>query len=135
MRRREPLSLIIARIARMPKLKNGSIAIASALACLFMLSPAAATLPTIPASGRVALGAFLNQTIADNLVPAVSVVIVNREQQLFLEAVGKLDAAKHVPLTSDSIFRIASMTKPITSLAVLVTHEDGMGGFEHPVPE
>jgi len=117
----------------MPKLKNGSIAIASVLACLFTLSPAAATLPTIPASGRVALGAFLNQAIADNLVPAVSVVIVNREQQLFLEAVGKRDAAKNVPLTSDSIFRIASMTKPITSLAVMMLHEEGKIGFDDPV--
>jgi CubicO group peptidase (beta-lactamase class C family) len=117
----------------MPKLKNGSIAFASVLASLFILSPAAATLPTIPASGRVALGAFLNQTIADNLVPAVSVVIVNREQQLLLEAVGKRDAAKHVPLTSDSIFRIASMTKPITSLAVMMLHEEGKIGFDDPV--
>src|SRR5437660_324185 len=98
----------------MPKVKNGSIAIASALACLLALSPAAATLPTIPASGRVALGAFLNQTIADGLVPAVSVIIVNREQQLFLGASGKRDVAKGAPLASDSIFRIASMTKPIT---------------------
>ncbi len=117
----------------MPKLKNGSIAFASVLASLFILSPAAATLPTIPASGRVALGAFLNQTIADNLVPAVSVVIVNREQQLLLEAVGKRDAAKHVPLTSDSIFRIASMTKPITSMAVMMLHEEGKIGFDDPV--
>jgi CubicO group peptidase (beta-lactamase class C family) len=117
----------------MPKLKNGSIAFASVLASLFILSPAAATLPTIPASGRVALGAFLNQTIADNLVPAVSVVIVNREQQLFLEAVGKRDAATNVPLTSDSIFRIASMTKPITSLAVMMLHEEGKIGFDDPV--
>jgi CubicO group peptidase (beta-lactamase class C family) len=117
----------------MPKLKNGSIAFASVLASLFILSPAAATLPTIPASGRVALGAFLNQTIADNLVPAVSVVIVNREQQLLLEAVGKRDAAKHVPLTSDSIFRIASMTKPITSLAVMMLYEEGKIGFDDPV--
>jgi len=117
----------------MPKLKNGSIAFASVLASLFILSPAAATLPTIPASGRVALGAFLNQTIADNLVPAVSVVVVNREQQLFLEAVGKRDAAKNLPLTSDSMFRIASMTKPITSLAVMMLHEEGKIGFDDPV--
>jgi CubicO group peptidase (beta-lactamase class C family) len=63
----------------------------------------------------------------------VSVVIVNREQQLLLEAVGKRDAAKHVPLTSDSIFRIASMTKPITSLAVMMLYEEGKIGFDDPV--
>src|SRR5437879_5485596 len=109
------------------------MAFAAVLACVVTLAPAAATLPTIPASGRVALSIFLNQIMADHLVPAVTVVIVNRGQQLFLDAVGKRDAAKNVALTSDSIFRIASMTKPITSLAVMMLHEEGKIGFDDPV--
>ena len=125
--------MIIARITRMPKMKNWAIAIVSAIACCVVISPAAATLPTLPASGRAALGAFLNQQIADGVVPAVSIVIVNREQQLVLDAAGKRDAAKNVPLTPDSIFRIASMTKPITSLAVMMLHEEGKIGFDDPV--
>jgi CubicO group peptidase (beta-lactamase class C family) len=125
--------MIIARIARMPKVKSGAIAIAAVLACLSLLSPAAATLPTIPASGRVALGAFLRQTIADAVVPAVAVIVVNREQQLFLDAAGKRDVAKRADLTPDAIFRIASMTKPITSLAVMMLLEEGTIGLDDPV--
>jgi len=117
----------------MPSLKNRVIAIAGAVACLSMLSHAAATLPTIPAAGRAALGAFVHQTINDKLVPAVAVVVVNREQQLFLDAAGKRDVAKNAALAPDAIFRIASMTKPVTSLAVMMLHEEGTIGFDDPV--
>jgi CubicO group peptidase (beta-lactamase class C family) len=117
----------------MPKVKNRSMAIAAALACLSILPPAAATLPTIAASGRAALGAFLRQTITDNVVPAAAVVVVNREQQLFLDAAGKRDVAKGADLAADAIFRIASMTKPVTSLAVMMLHEEGKIGLDDPV--
>ena len=45
----------------------------------------------------------------------------------------KSPPATDVALTSDSIFRIASMTKPITSLAVMMLHEEGKIGFDDPV--
>jgi CubicO group peptidase (beta-lactamase class C family) len=58
------------------------------------------------------------------MVPAVAAVVVNRDGELFLDAAGKLDA-KAVPMTPNAIFRIASMTKPVTSLAVMMLVEQG----------
>src|SRR6516162_4824413 len=40
-------------------------------------------------------------------------------------ASGKRDTTKNIPMTPDSIFRIASMTKPITSVAVMQLVESG----------
>src|SRR5216684_925398 len=115
----------------MPKLKNGSIAFASVLAFLFILSPAAATLPTIPASGRVALGAFLNQTIADNL--ALAVMMLHEEGKIGFDD----PVTKYLPefervrvMTSfndaDRTFESRPAARPIT-VRHLLTHTSGIG--------
>ena len=43
----------------------------------------------------------------------------------YLPAVGFRDNAKTIPLPSDAIFRIASITKPITSVAAMMLVEEG----------
>jgi CubicO group peptidase (beta-lactamase class C family) len=115
----------------MPALKYRS-ALAAAFAGLWIVSAAAAP-PVLSTAGEAALRVFLRQTVASNAVPAVAVVIVNRDQQIFLDATGKRDVAKDLPLGPDAIFAIASMTKPITSLAVMMLYEEGKIGFEDPV--
>jgi CubicO group peptidase (beta-lactamase class C family) len=49
------------------------------------------------------------------------------------EAVGFLDAAKTKPMPRDAIFRLASMTKPITSVATMMLAERGMLKINDPV--
>jgi len=119
----------------MSTIKTGRIAAAAAaVACVIAAAaPRAATLPTIPAVGRSAIGAFIRQSVADRAVPAVAVVVVNRDQQLLLDAAGKRDAEKRADLAAYAIFRIASMTKPITSLAVMMLQEEGKIGLDDPV--
>jgi len=107
--------------------------VAAAAACAAVAAPRAATQPTIAAAGRVAIGAFLRQSVADRAVPAVAVIVVNRDQQMLVDAAGKRDAEHKADLTADSIFRIASMTKPITSLAVMMLVDEGKIGVEDPV--
>src|SRR6266436_5827454 len=55
---------------------------------------------------------------------AVSVIARNGKVA-YLRAVGFRDHAKTVPLRSDAIFWIASMTKPVTSVAAMMLVEDG----------
>lgn len=109
------------------------MSLALLLAILTVSAPRAASTPTIPAAGRLAIDAFLRQAVADHAVPAVVAIVVNREQQLFLGGAGKRDVAKASDLTTDAIFRIASMTKPITSLAVMQLQEEGKIGFDDPI--
>jgi methyl acetate hydrolase len=114
-------------------MKTRSVSLAAIAACLVVAAPGAATLPAIPAAGRAAIAAFLRQTIADRAVPAVAVVVVNREQQMLLDAAGKRDAEKKADVAADAIFRIASMTKPVTSLAAMMLVEEGKIGLDDPV--
>jgi len=115
----------------MPTLKYRS-ALAAAFAGIAFVSAAAAP-PAMSTPGEAALRIFLRQTVASNAVPAVVAVIVNREQQIFIDATGKRDVANNVSLTPDAIFQIASMTKPITSLAAMMLYEEGRIGLDDPV--
>src|SRR5207247_348346 len=52
---------------------------------------------------------------------------------LHLESTGYADAATKVPMTPDTLFWIASMTKPVTGVAVLMLQEEGKLAVSDPV--
>src|SRR5262245_35486205 len=53
-------------------------------------------------------------------VPGVVTLVARRSRVVHFDAVGYRDAESKAPMTTDSIFRIASMTKPITSVALMM---------------
>jgi CubicO group peptidase (beta-lactamase class C family) len=62
------------------------------------------------------------------------VTLIAREgKTVDLHAVGFADVEKNTPMKADSIFRIASMTKPITSVAVMMLFEEGKLFLTDPV--
>ena len=61
---------------------------------------------------------------ADRIAGAVAIVM-HRGDIAYFEAVGQSDVAERTPMQKDAIFRIASMTKAITSAAVMVLVEEG----------
>ena len=70
--------------------------------------------------------------VADGPTPG-AVGLVARGDRFDVQVVGSLDAAGTAPMARDSIFRIASITKPITAAAVLVLVEDGLFALDDPV--
>jgi len=66
-------------------------------------------------------------------VPGVVALVVNRDGVVYEGAFGKLDVARNVKMPADAIFRIASMTKPITSVAVMMLLEEGKLRLDDPV--
>ena len=52
-------------------------------------------------------------------------LVTDRERVLYQGAFGVADVATGRPLTSDALFRIASMTKPVTSVALMQLVEQG----------
>jgi CubicO group peptidase (beta-lactamase class C family) len=60
-------------------------------------------------------------------------LVARRGHMVHLEAQGVMDMESKNPMRTDSIFRLASMTKPITSLAVMMLHEEGRFLLNDPV--
>jgi CubicO group peptidase (beta-lactamase class C family) len=59
--------------------------------------------------------------------------VVDADGTLYTGAFGRQDAANDVPMATDTIFRIASMTKPVTSVAVMMLVQEGDIGLDDPV--
>jgi CubicO group peptidase (beta-lactamase class C family) len=80
----------------------------------------------------LALDASLRGAVERKDVPGVVALITDRDQVLYQSAFGVADVATGRPLTSDALFRIASMTKPITSVALMQLVEQGRIGLDEP---
>ena len=75
---------------------------------------------------------ILASHVANGTVPG-AVGLVAGGDGVEVEAVGAADLDGGVPMARDSIFRIASITKPITGAAVMVLVEDGRIALDDPV--
>src|SRR6266853_689188 len=74
---------------------------------------------------RDRLNKFFQGEIDKGGIPG-AVLLVTRENKLaYLQALGYQDREKHLAMKADAIFRIASMTKPVTSVAVMMLAEEG----------
>ena len=71
--------------------------------------------------------------IADGRMAGVVVAIARKGRLAHFRTLGRMDMAKDQPMRDDAIFRIASMTKPIASVAVLMLYEEGRFQLEDPV--
>ena len=97
------------------------------------LAAGAAAPPTLDAKGPAALSTFLTEAVSRGDVRGVVVLVAAPDRVLYHEAFGKLNVAQGVDMRKDAIFRIASMTKPVTSAAVMMLVEEGKLGLDDPV--
>jgi CubicO group peptidase (beta-lactamase class C family) len=67
------------------------------------------------------------------VIPGAVVLVARHGKVALFETVGVRDPATKVPMTKDTIFRIYSMSKPITSVAAMVLWEDGKFNLAEPV--
>jgi CubicO group peptidase (beta-lactamase class C family) len=87
---------------------------------------AVAAQPTAVATDRLArlhrgMQAFVDANVAAGIVT----LIAKDGKTVDVHAAGFQDKESRTPMRPDTIFRIASMTKPITSVAVMMLYEDG----------
>lgn len=74
----------------------------------------------------------LEDHVASGRIPGI-VAAVEREGRLRVEAFGVRAAGSHEPVRRESLFRIASMTKPITAAAAMALIEDARLRLDEPV--
>lgn len=71
------------------------------------------------------IGETLKADIAAGRVPGAVIAIARRGKLVAFDAYGWRDKASGVPMTTDTIFNIASMTKPMTTVGALMLYEQG----------
>ena len=75
----------------------------------------------------------LQQFVDDGKFPGAVVAVVRGNKLVLLDSVGYRSISDKLPMREDTIFRIYSMTKPVTSVAAMMLIEQGKIGLEDPV--
>src|SRR5213594_3689167 len=114
---------------RFPLLFLGlAVGLASAAFPVFGADP-----PTLPPKAISEIDVLLQEAVRQGTVPGVVAIVTNKDRVLYQGAFGLMDTGKRKPMQKDSIFRIASMTKPVTSVAIMMLKEQGKLGLDDPV--
>jgi CubicO group peptidase (beta-lactamase class C family) len=117
-----------------------SLALSFVLVLAFVANLAAQNLPTakpadvgLSAERLDRITQWLSAESAKGTIPGAVTMIVRHGKVAYFEAVGVLDPETKAPMTKDAIFRIYSMSKPITSVAVMMLAEQGKITLDQPI--
>src|SRR5262245_16727894 len=78
-------------------------------------SPAQSSLPVLSPNAVTEIDAILKSAVQQGTIPGVVAMVTNKDRVLYEGAFGLMDVGKQKAMSRDAIFRIASMTKPVTS--------------------
>lgn len=85
-------------------------------------------------AGRLAaIPDYFGSYVDSGKLAGFSTLVSRHGEIAHFECVGMRDRERGLPLEKDTIFRIYSMTKPVTSLALMMLHEEGHFQLNHPV--
>jgi CubicO group peptidase (beta-lactamase class C family) len=76
---------------------------------------------------------FFNNEVATGNLPGAVVLIQQHGKPVYLKCFGVQDVETRIPMTSDTIFALHSMTKPITSVAAMMLIDAGKLSLADPV--
>ena len=118
-----------------------SIALFAFASTVAMTASHAANLPALSkpedagfSSARLErLTSTLNADIAEGKLPGAVVAIARHGRLVYFQALGWRDKTKTARMTTDTVFNIASMSKPVTAVGGLILVEQGRMGLSDPV--
>jgi methyl acetate hydrolase len=113
-------------------MKNPRFGVVIAALAAAVASPVVLSQPAAREAARSALDRDLNAAVERRDVPGVVAMAVDRNGVLYQGAFGAAEAAAGRAMTVDAIFRIASMTKPVTSVALMQLVEAGRVSLDDP---
>ena len=97
-----------------------------------MTTPEAAGLSAEQLQG---IRSVLQWYVDDGYLPGFVTVVARRGEIAHFETIGNRDVEGSKPIQPDTIFRICSMSKPITSIAAMMLYEEGYFQLDTPISE
>lgn len=103
------------------------------LAVLVLISVPAFGQSSLPPSAAAQIDQIIDKARADQKIPAVSVAIVLKGHTIFRKAYGFADLENNLIATPDTLFRTASIAKPMTAVGALELVERGKLDLDAPI--
>ncbi len=121
----------------MPRIVSAAFLAATTALALWSGSPAPAAPRTDPpkkyAAAVHALEQFIAREVADKHLPALSIALVDDQRIVWARGFGFADPAAKVPATADTVYRVGSVSKLFTDIAVMQLVEQGKLDLDVPV--
>jgi len=89
--------------------------------------------PGFSAEGLAHVSDYLRNEVETGKIPGAVLLIQQHGQPVLLENFGVMDVESRRPMTSDAIFRLYSMSKPVTSVAAMMLVDDGKMSLDDPL--
>lgn len=80
-----------------------------------------------------AIDAYLDTAVEQTKIPGVVALVVDGEGIIYSHTAGYRNTRDRVPMTEDTLFNIASMTKPIAATAIMMLVEEGKLSLDDPI--
>jgi CubicO group peptidase (beta-lactamase class C family) len=120
-----------------PTRRNVAAALALLLAAITLNTGRAESPPAVSAGftreGLARIGDYVRNEIASGKIPGAVLLIQQHGQPVLFESFGVRDVDSQRPMTVDTIFRLYSMSKAITSVAAMMLVDDGKLRLDDPV--
>ncbi len=114
-------------------LAGGGLITLAAAPALAKIAVQPASAAGFTAAGVAALNAQMHALVDQQKLAGVVTLLARKGKVVNLDAYGKQDVSGAAPMAVDSIFRIASMTKPVTGVAMMQLWEQGKWKLDDPV--
>ncbi len=79
------------------------------------------------------IGAHIEKYIEAGKLPCASILVTRDMEEVYYFSSGYADVERKTPVARDTVFRIYSMTKPITSVALMTLYEQGLFQLDDPI--
>jgi CubicO group peptidase (beta-lactamase class C family) len=114
--------------------------------CLFLCSSVSAFTQNLPNAARpedlgfsserlARITQYFQSEVAKGAIPGTVLVVARNDKVVYSQALGYQDREKKITMKSDAIFRLFSMTKPITAVAAMMLAEEGKIDLMAPVAQ
>lgn len=103
--------------------------------CTLLVGCASAQTGVLQPERLEAFTEVLSEAVSSGAVPGVVALVTTPDRVVYHRAFGVLDPAEGLAMRPDAIFDIASMTKPITSLGVMMLVEEGRIALDAPASD
>jgi CubicO group peptidase (beta-lactamase class C family) len=91
--------------------------------------------PDKPAAAFDGVREFIKQQLGERRLPSVAVAVARDGQIIWEEAVGWADSEKRIPATPNTMYSLASISKPITATGLMILKERGRIELDRPINE
>lgn len=119
--------------AKVPTAMKRIAAARVALVALLLVLAARPVMAQAVAAPAKSVAKSLQPFIDHNVLAGAVTLVATREKVLLVETIGYADIAAKKPMQADNLFWIASMTKPITSTALMMLVDEGKVRIDDPV--